>query len=65
MEERSQQVIRMGAIYKHAQRLVVLLGLAPTDSSLAMDVLGNIGGQAKHTKSKYILPAPEYSEKTW
>jgi hypothetical protein len=65
IEERSLQVIRMGAIYKHAQRVVVWLGLASTDSSLVTDALGRIGRQVKYTKSNDILPAPECSEKTW
>jgi hypothetical protein len=65
IEERSLQVIRMGAIYKHAQRVVVWLGLASTDSSLVTDALGRIGRQVEYTKSNDILPAPGCSEKTW
>jgi hypothetical protein len=65
MQERSQQVSRMGDIYKHARRVVVWLGSASTDSSLAMRTLRHIGEQVEYLKTPVRLPAPNCTESSW
>ena len=65
LAERSQQVDRMGDIFKHARRVIVWLGLASHDSSLALRVLGRIGDQIECSKAYYVLPAPDCTEMEW
>jgi hypothetical protein len=65
MQERDQQVSRMGDIYKHARRVVVWLGSSSIDSSLAMRTLQNVGEQVECTKAYLCLPAPDCTETPW
>jgi hypothetical protein len=65
MTERSQQISRMGDIYKYAQRVVVWLGLASTDSTLALHVLGLIGDQVEFSKKHRSARAPGCRYKDW
>jgi hypothetical protein len=63
--EKSHQVRRMGDIYTYAQRVVVWLGLASANSTLAMHKLEYIGRQVECSIDKYYLPAPHCTEKNW
>jgi len=65
LAERSLQVNRMGDIFKHARRVVVWLGLASHDSSIALRVLGRIGDQIEWSKGTHVLPAPDCTEMEW
>jgi hypothetical protein len=65
LAERSRQVNRMGDIYKHARRVVVWVGPASSDSSLALHVLDHIGAQIEFSKDMYRLPAPSATELKW
>jgi hypothetical protein len=65
LEERSQQVGRMGDIYKFARRVVVWLGLPSEDSSLALRVLARLGDQIDCSKNRFLIPAPGCTEATW
>ncbi|KAH7070729.1 heterokaryon incompatibility protein-domain-containing protein [Paraphoma chrysanthemicola] len=61
--ERSQQVRRMGDIFKCAHRVVVWLGVASSTSSLALSTLKCVADQVEYTKDGYVLPSPECMNK--
>jgi hypothetical protein len=56
--ERSQQVKRMGDIYRCAWRVVVWLGLPAFNSSRALQLLGRVGDMVEISRRRQILPAP-------
>ncbi|KAK0641412.1 heterokaryon incompatibility protein-domain-containing protein [Cercophora newfieldiana] len=81
LEDRSQQVCRMGSIFSLAQRVVVWFGPGSASSRLALSTLEDLGRKVVSTKEYYICPHPDevpempcwsltdmvppYSEATW
>jgi hypothetical protein len=63
--EKNQQIMRMAEIYKYAQRVIVWLGGATSDSSMALRTLGHIGNQIEFSGSLSIAPAPGCTEPKW
>lgn len=63
--EKNIQVKRMSTIYECAAEVVVWLGLASPDSSLAMTALGFIASQVVITLDAWIFTAPEAVEPDW
>ncbi|TVY81545.1 Heterokaryon incompatibility protein 6 OR allele [Lachnellula suecica] len=77
--ERAAQVLRMGDIYREADRVVVWLGPEADDSSVAIETLDHIGSNVHFDPAKYELsPLPgagkefedptsslSYTEKEW
>jgi hypothetical protein len=63
--ERNEQVLRMGDIYKHARRVVVWLGSAQDDSTLALQTMQYIGEQVQVARARFRLRAPEAIEREW
>ncbi|KAF2125653.1 hypothetical protein P153DRAFT_299422 [Dothidotthia symphoricarpi CBS 119687] len=65
LSERSEQVVRMGSIYKYAQRVVAWLGCASHNSPLALRTLDFLGRQIEMTNSGFCFPAPMRVKKDW
>ncbi|KAF2826971.1 HET-domain-containing protein [Ophiobolus disseminans] len=65
LEERSQQVSRMGDIFRSARNVVVWLGLASDDSSSALRFFGHLGDQIEHTEDDFRLPLPDCANPNW
>ncbi|PLB34246.1 HET-domain-containing protein [Aspergillus candidus] len=65
LNERSEQVQRMAHIYTQAQRVVVWLGEASSDSKLALERLCHLGRQNIITKSNFGFRAPEAEHPDW
>jgi hypothetical protein len=63
--ERSQQVNRMGDIFQSARRVVVCLGLARQDSSLALRMPGHIGTQLQVSKDYFAMPSSDCAQPHW
>jgi hypothetical protein len=63
--EKNQQIMRMADIYKYAQRVIVWLGGATSDSSMALRILGHIGNQIEFSRDWSIAPAPGCTEPKW
>ncbi|KAH7066448.1 heterokaryon incompatibility protein-domain-containing protein [Paraphoma chrysanthemicola] len=59
LSERSQQVERMGDIFRCAHRVVVWLGAASSTSSLALSTLKRVADQIEYTKEALRLPSPD------
>lgn len=62
LQERSEQVKRMAAIYTLAHRVLVWLGEEADDSTLALSTLQHIGRQLSTTKSGRLIAAPDAAE---
>ncbi|KAF2866072.1 heterokaryon incompatibility protein-domain-containing protein [Massariosphaeria phaeospora] len=65
LEEKDQQIQRMGDIFRLAQSVVVWLGPSSQDSSLAIRTLRHLGQQIEYTKKNQWVPAPSRTEKNW
>jgi len=63
--ERSEHVKHMGDIFKFARRVIVWLGVASDNSSLAMRVLGHMADQVEITKTSNVWPRPHCTEPEW
>jgi hypothetical protein len=64
-EEKKKQVARMSNVYSSAFRVVVWLGVASADSTLAMENLCYFGKQLVMTKDHWRLPRPGGVEGSW
>ncbi|USW50912.1 Putative heterokaryon incompatibility [Septoria linicola] len=62
LEERSEQVLRMGDIYRQASRVVVWLGPALEDTHLAMTALQLLGQHLELSDNGCWYRAPEFND---
>ncbi|KAF3068318.1 Heterokaryon incompatibility protein 6, OR allele [Daldinia childiae] len=65
LDERSEQVKRMGLIYTLAHRVIAWLGPGSPSSDLAFSKLAYLGRQIEHTKDGTMLSAPGCTEEQW
>ncbi|KAI0839984.1 HET-domain-containing protein [Hypoxylon sp. FL0890] len=65
VEERNEQVPRIGLIYSLARRVVAWLGPSSSSSGLAFSTLDYIGRQVEFTRDMRRLPSPSCSEPRW
>lgn len=65
LEERSQQVQRMGLIYSQASRVVVWLGPSDKDTQLAMQLLEYYGKQVMIATDYTVFRMPDSENEDW
>ncbi len=65
LDERGSQVRRMADIYRLARRVVIWLGPALTDSSLAMSTLAHLGAQVEVSINQVRFRSPTATEPEW
>jgi hypothetical protein len=63
MEERSQQVHRMGSIFSLAERVVAWLGSSSLSSQLALSTLEHLGGKVVLTKDNHHEANPDDADR--
>jgi hypothetical protein len=63
--EKGEQIKRMRDIFRLAKRTVLWLGDSKENSSLALQVLENIGQSLEYTVCNGFLPAPDRIETDW
>ena len=65
LQERSNQVVRMGDIYQLASRVIIWLGPAADDSGIALSKLQFLGKQVEYTRRRRFVPSPGCQEPDW
>ncbi|KAI1661974.1 HET-domain-containing protein [Daldinia decipiens] len=65
LDERSEQVKRMGLIYTLAHRVVAWLGPGSPNSDVAFSKLAYLGRQIEHNKDGTMVSAPGCTEDKW
>ncbi|CAM1510676.1 Fc.00g010110.m01.CDS01 [Cosmosporella sp. VM-42] len=65
IDERNEQVRRMGDIYRFASRVVVWLGPKTASSAVAIHTLDHLGNEIEFTRDRYYLPSPHCKEHAW
>ncbi|KLU92613.1 hypothetical protein MAPG_11558 [Magnaporthiopsis poae ATCC 64411] len=63
--EREKQVRRMGDVYRLAQRVIVWLGPAAADTTLALSTLEHLGSQVEVTLDGAKVASPGAEHPTW
>lgn len=65
LDERGCQVRRMADIYRLARRVVIWLGPAAPDSTLAMSTLSHLGAQVAVSINQFRFRSPSTTEPEW
>ncbi|KAH6857146.1 heterokaryon incompatibility protein-domain-containing protein [Chaetomium sp. MPI-CAGE-AT-0009] len=65
LDERGSQLRRMADIYRLARRVVIWLGPASMDSTLAMSTLSHLGAQVEVSINQVRFRSPSASEPEW
>jgi hypothetical protein len=60
-KERNHQVTQMGEIYRRARRVITCLGMADTNSTIAMRLLQNLERDFSESDSVELRPGMTYS----
>ncbi|EEU33466.1 uncharacterized protein NECHADRAFT_98482 [Fusarium vanettenii 77-13-4] len=63
--ERSAQVGRMCDVYSLASRVIIWLGPAADDSTLAVTSLGRLGAQVEYLRGGLMCPSPGCTQPNW
>ncbi|KAK0727322.1 heterokaryon incompatibility protein-domain-containing protein [Lasiosphaeria miniovina] len=65
IDERNVQVMRMGATYSLATRVVIWLGSEAEDSTHTLSTIADFGEQVEFTVEGFLADAPGASEPMW